>query len=67
MANFEHKIDGNALVVTVNLTRASVNESAELKSIFNENIAESTLTSLEKLFKTSLATFAVCSKILLWL
>ena len=38
MENFDQKNQGDVLVVTVNLTRASSNESAELKKLLNEQI-----------------------------
>jgi anti-anti-sigma factor len=38
MENFDQKNQGDVLVVTVNLTRASANESAELKKLLNEQI-----------------------------
>ena len=38
MENFEHKIQGDVLVITINLTRATVNESAELKNLFTEQM-----------------------------
>jgi len=38
MENFKQKTIGDVLVITVNLTRATVNESAELKNLLTEKI-----------------------------
>lgn len=38
MENFDQKILNNVLVITVNLSRATVNESAELKNLLTEQI-----------------------------
>ena len=38
MENLDHKIHGDVLVITVNLTRAAVNESAELKNLLTEQM-----------------------------
>ncbi len=38
MENFDQKILDNVLVITVNLSRATVNESAELKNLLTEQI-----------------------------
>ena len=38
MDNLEHKIHGDVLVIKVNLTRAAIKESAELKNLLTEQI-----------------------------
>jgi len=38
MENLEHKIHGDVLVITVNLTRAAIKESAELKDLLTEQM-----------------------------